>query len=69
MTGGKMYIGVNTRNYPDGEIGGNLFVPIDRVFPDLNEFEWSWFFSYRVITILDLRFPIAFLFMITFEEI
>jgi hypothetical protein len=35
------YIGVNTRNYPDGEIGGNLFVPIDRVFPDLNEFEWS----------------------------
>lgn len=41
MTGGKMYIGVNTRNYPDGEIGGNLFVPIDRVFPDLNEFEWS----------------------------
>jgi CHRD domain-containing protein len=41
MTGGKMYIDVTTRNYPDGEIGGNIFIPIDRVFPDLNEFRWS----------------------------
>jgi hypothetical protein len=40
----KMYIGVNTRNYPDGEIAGNLFIPIDRVFPDLDEFKWSQFF-------------------------
>jgi len=39
-----MYIGVNTRNYPDGEIAGNLFIPIDRVFPDLDEFKWSQFF-------------------------
>jgi hypothetical protein len=38
---GKMYIGVNTRNYPDGEIGGHSFVPIDRVFPDLDEFKWK----------------------------
>jgi hypothetical protein len=41
MIVGKMYIGVNTEKYPHGEVGGNLFVPIDRVFPDLNEFKWS----------------------------
>ena len=41
MTDGKMYVGVSTKNYHDGEIGGNLFVPIDRVFPDMNEFKWG----------------------------
>jgi hypothetical protein len=41
MTDGKMYVGVSTKNYHDGEIGGNLFIPIDRVFPDMDEFKWS----------------------------
>jgi hypothetical protein len=41
MTDGKIYVGVSTKNYHDGEISGNLFIPIDRVFPDMDEFKWS----------------------------
>jgi hypothetical protein len=36
-----MYVGVSTKSYPDGEIGGNLFVPIDRVFLDMDGFKGS----------------------------
>jgi hypothetical protein len=40
MHDGELYITVHTKDFPDGEISGYSFIGIDRVFPDLNEFEW-----------------------------
>jgi CHRD domain-containing protein len=38
---GKVFVVVHTEDFPNGEIRGNSFVAIDRVFPDLNEFRWN----------------------------
>jgi CHRD domain-containing protein len=38
---GKLVIVVHTMDFPNGEIRGNSFVGIDRVFPDLDEFRWN----------------------------
>jgi CHRD domain len=38
---GKMFVVVHTNDFPGGEIRGNSFVAIDRVFPDLDEFRWN----------------------------
>jgi hypothetical protein len=40
MQNGELYITVHTKNFPNGEISGYSFIGIDRVFPDLDEFEW-----------------------------
>ena len=40
MHNGELYISVHTKNFPNGEISGYSFIGIDRVFPDLNEFDW-----------------------------
>jgi hypothetical protein len=40
MQNGELYITVHTKNFPNGEISGHSFIGIDRVFPDLDEFEW-----------------------------
>jgi hypothetical protein len=40
MQNGELYITVHTKNFPSGEISGYSFIGIDRVFPDLDEFEW-----------------------------
>jgi hypothetical protein len=37
---GTAAIGV-TKEFPRGEIGGGEFVPIDRFFPDISDFDWN----------------------------
>ena len=37
---GELYISVHTKDFPNGEISGYSFVGIDRIFPDLDEFDW-----------------------------
>ena len=41
MLNGKVYVTVQTKDYPLGEIAGNEFVPIDRFFPDISDFDWN----------------------------
>ena len=41
MHNGELYITVHTKDFPNGEISGYSFIGIDRIFPDLDEFEWS----------------------------
>jgi hypothetical protein len=36
-----VFVVVHTEDFPNGEIRGNSFVAIDRVFPDLDEFRWN----------------------------
>lgn len=38
---GGIYVVVDTKEYPRGEIGGGEFVPIDRFFPDTSDFHWN----------------------------
>jgi hypothetical protein len=40
MHNGELYISVHTKDFPNGEISGYSFIGIDRIFPDLDEFEW-----------------------------
>ena len=40
MHNGELYITVHTKDFPNGEISGYSFIGIDRIFPDLDEFEW-----------------------------
>lgn len=41
MLNGKVYVMVQTKDFPLGEITGNEFVPIDRFFPDISDFDWN----------------------------
>ena len=41
MVNGLSYIVVNTKEFPNGEIRGNSFVGIDRVFPDIPDIKWK----------------------------
>ena len=41
MLNGKMYVTVQTKDFPLGEITGDEFVPIDRFFPDISDFDWN----------------------------
>lgn len=38
---GETYTIVITKEFPNGEIGGSEFVPIDRFFPDMSDFQWN----------------------------
>lgn len=40
MHDGELYISVHTKDFPNGEISGYSFIGIDRIFPDLDEFDW-----------------------------
>ena len=35
MIDGRIYVTVHTEDFPNGEIRGDSFIPIDRVFPDI----------------------------------
>ena len=35
------YICVYTKDFPDGEISTGSFIPTDRVFPDMSDFDWN----------------------------
>ncbi len=41
MLNGKVYVTVQTKDFPLGEITGDEFVPIDRFFPDISDFDWN----------------------------
>ena len=41
IVNGTSYIVVNTKEFPTGEIRGNTFVGIDRVFPDFTDVKWK----------------------------
>ena len=41
MLDGGTFITIITKEFPRGEIGGGEFVPIDRFFPDMSDFEWN----------------------------
>jgi hypothetical protein len=41
MLNGKLYVTVQTNDFPLGEITGDEFVPIDRFFPDISDFDWN----------------------------
>lgn len=36
-----VYVDVQTKEFPHGEIKGDEFIPIDRIFPDISDFDWS----------------------------
>jgi len=41
MKDGGAYVEVQTIEFPLGEIRGDEFVPIDRIFPDITDFQWD----------------------------
>jgi len=38
---GTVYVSINTKDFPNGEIRGNSFVGIDRIFPDFTDIKWK----------------------------
>lgn len=38
---GTVYITIHTKDFPNGEIRGNSFVGIDRIFPDFTDIGWK----------------------------
>ena len=41
MVNGTLYISIHTKGFPQGEIRGNSFVGIDRLFPDFVDIKWK----------------------------
>jgi hypothetical protein len=41
MVNGSVYVSIHTKDFPNGEIRGNSFVGIDRLFPDFNDIKWK----------------------------
>jgi CHRD domain len=41
MVNGKLYIAVHTEDFPSGEIRGNSFVGMQRLFPDDADIKWK----------------------------
>lgn len=41
INSGTIYIDITTQEFPHGEIRGNSFIGIDRLFPDFTDFKWS----------------------------
>ena len=39
MVNGSIYITIQTKDFPQGEIRGNSFVGIDRLFPDYTDIQ------------------------------
>ena len=40
MVNGSLFVSVYTKDYPNGEIRGISFVPMDDLFPDLSKIRW-----------------------------
>ena len=38
---GAVYVSIHTKDFPNGEIRGNSFVGIDRIFPDFTDKKWK----------------------------
>ena len=41
MDNGTVYVSIHTKDFPNGEIRGNSFVGIDRIFPDFTDNRWK----------------------------
>jgi hypothetical protein len=41
MVNGSVYVIMHTKDFPNGEIRGNSFVGIDRLFPDFTDIKWE----------------------------
>jgi hypothetical protein len=41
MVNGSVYVSIHTKDFPHGEIRGNSFVGIDRLFPDFTDIKWE----------------------------
>jgi hypothetical protein len=41
MIDGRVYVSVQTNDFPLGEIRGEEFIAIDRIFPDISDFQWN----------------------------
>lgn len=41
MVDGTIYISIHTKDFPNGEIRGDSFVGIDRLFPDFTDIQWD----------------------------
>ncbi len=41
MMDGGIYVSIETKEFPQGEIKGDEFIPIDRIFPDISDFQWN----------------------------
>ncbi len=41
MVDGTTYISIHTKEFPNGEIRGDSFVGIDRLFPDFTDIKWD----------------------------
>jgi hypothetical protein len=41
MVQGKLYVSVHTKDFPNGEISGNSFVGMHRLFPDDADIRWE----------------------------
>ena len=38
---GTVYVSIDTKDFPNGEVRGNSFVGIDRIFPDFTDIGWK----------------------------
>lgn len=38
---GTVYVTIHTKDFPNGEIRGNSFVPMDDLFPTDSEIDWK----------------------------
>ena len=38
---GRVDVSIHTKDFPNGEIRGNSFVGIDRIFPDFADIKWK----------------------------
>ena len=38
---GTVHVSIHTKDFPNGEIRGNTFVGIDRIFPDFTDIKWK----------------------------
>ena len=52
MLNGSLYFVIHTKDFPNGEIGGNSFVPMDDLFPADSQIEWKKKISYIRLDIL-----------------
>lgn len=41
MANGTIYISIHTKDFPHGEIRGNSFVGLQRLFPDTADIKWN----------------------------
>ena len=41
IVNGTVYVSIHTKDFPNGEIHGNSFVGIDRLFPDFTDIKWK----------------------------